>query len=213
MSYAIALAPVPPIANWVDLIEAVKAEADRDDIDDGRVQEFIQRAEARMNRVLRVPDMEKMEEIVVTDGVAGFPLDYLQLTRVFDASGCTIPGVEPSELMANRRCGIPCHAIIGNSLRVSPASSNGVTIIYYAKIPTLSEAQAVNWLLDSHPDIYWYACLTLLSSHIADEESVTKYKGAWDEALQELIDDGARRRHGGPLRMRATVSQTRGARV
>lgn len=211
MSFAVSLAGAPVIATYSDLVASVQAELDRDDVDDVRVVEFIQRFEARMNRLLRVPEMEAVAQIAMADGSGYLPTDFLELRRVYDADNCPVPAVEPSAWLERRTSGGKVHCIVAGALRVAPDSDDAVSILYYAKIPALNDDQQSNWLLEAHPDLYLYGVCYLFCSHVDDDDGVLKYKAAADEVFGELIASGERRRFGGPLRHRPVVMQTRGA--
>lgn len=211
MSFAVSLAGAPVIATYTDLVAAVKSELDRDDVADTKVLEFVQRFEARMNRILRVPEMETVASVAVTDGVGDFPTDFLELRRVYDSENVVLPGVEPTvwiEALAGEQ---KVHCIVGGRLRIAPESTENVSILYYGAIPPLNIDQQTNWLLAGHADLYLYGCCYLFCSHVDDDDGVAKYKLAADEVLSELIEQGLRRRFGGPLRHKSSVTQVRGA--
>lgn len=206
MSYAVSLAGAAVIATYTDLVTAVKAELDEGTIADSQVLEFVQRFEARLNRILRVPDMEKIGSVAVASGSGELPIDFLEMRRVYDSANVMLPGVEPTvwiEALAGHE---KVHCLAAGALKIAPASDETVNIVYYGKIPALNIDQQSNWLLESHPDIYFYGVLVLFCSHIANDDGVAKYKAALDEALGELIDAGNRRRFGGPVMAKSPVA-------
>ena len=213
MSVAVSLSEPRAIETRDDLVIGVKAELNRTDITDTEVKSAIQRAEARMNRILRVPAMETITGIDITDGVGALPSDWLMLRGLYDADKQIIPAVDPLAMFEAQTGAHKVHSIVGGQLRVGPVSTEAVTAIYYAKIPALNVNQQTNWLLDSHADVYFYAVLLALESRIGNDDRLGLWKGAWDEALAELKDAGRRDRFGGPLQQRSIMTQVRGARA
>jgi hypothetical protein len=212
VSIPISLSASFPIESVDDLRTRVKAEANRSDLTDDEINEFIQRAESRFNRILRVPAMEAVSTGALVDGAAAEPSDFLQLRAMYDANNCAIPAVDPVQWIETRY-GAKVHCRISGALRVAPATDEAVTIIYYAKIPALSAEQSTNWLLTSHPDVYLYEVMLQVCSRIGDDDNAIKWRAASDEALAELSADGLRSRFGGPLRQRGVATQVRGARI
>lgn len=213
MSVAVSLSEPRAIETRDDLVVEVKAELNRTDITDTEVKSAIQRAEARMNRILRVPAMETIVTIEVIDGVGALPSDFMMLRGLYDADKQSIPAVDPLAMFEAHPGAHKVHSIVGGQLRIGPTSTENVTAIYYAKIPALNVNQQTNWLLDAHADIYFYAVLLALESRIGNDDRLGLWKGAWDEALTELIDAGRRDRFGGPLQQRSIMTQVRGARA
>lgn len=213
MSVAVSLSEPRAIETRDGLIIEAKAELNRDDISEDEVKSAIQRFEARINRILRVPAMETVAGIDIVDGVGSLPSDWLMLRGLYDADKNLIPAVDPLAMFEARTGERKVHSIVGGQLRVGPTSTEAVTAIYYAKIPALTVNQQTNWLLDAHADIYFYGVLLALESRIGNDDRLGMWKGALDEALTELIDAGRRDRFSGPLQQRSIMKQVRGARA
>ena len=68
------------------------------------------------------------------------------------------------------------------------------------RIPPLTADDDTNWLLDRAPDVYFYGVLLQANAWDASTEAAANWKGLWDEAIDELRSDGARRKWGaGPI--------------
>lgn len=213
MSISLPSSPLLAIENLDDLVAAVQSEAGRDDITTDEVREFVQRGEARLNRLLQLPEMEAVAQVVLTAGDGPLPDDVLAVRAVYDADAIGVPGVSAIE-WAETVAGMgKVHCIIGTTLKVAPAADETVTLVYWQAIPSLCEETPTNWLLRAHPDVYFYATMLGFASRIADDDAVAKWKLAFDEVIGELKAHGARRQFGGPLRVRPTVVQVRGARI
>ena len=213
MSFAISLTEAQAIETRDDLITEVKAELNRSDISDIEVRSAIQRLEARLNRILRVPAMETVATATLVSGVAALPTDFLVLRALYDAAKHRIAAVDPLAMIETQTGGTKVHAIVGGSIRVAPPADEVVTAIYYAKIPPLNISAPSNWLLKDHADIYFYGTLVALEARIGNDERIGLWKAALDESVGELIDFGNRQRFGGPLTMRMAIPQVRGARI
>ncbi|OCP38616.1 hypothetical protein [Ensifer sp. LC163] len=121
---------------------------------------FLGLAELKLNRALRVSDMEHKAPIAVIDGEAPLPADFLETRQVLSASGLPIRAVALQQLAANAQggAGPPVgYAIVGNRIKVLPGGNHGLTMTYYRKVPPLSPANPTNWLLEKAADVYLYA--------------------------------------------------------
>lgn len=121
---------------------------------------FVALAEAKMNRVLRIADMETVATVALTNGDGPLPADFLEAREVLTADGYTI-GAWSLQALTNRYRnygGYPQgYAVVGSSIMARPTSTGNLTMTYYAKIPPLTPANPTNWLLEKAPDAYLYA--------------------------------------------------------
>lgn len=170
-----------------------------------KIPDFITLFEARLNRVLRVPEMEESATLTIADGVADLPADFLEIRHVY-ADGDVQNEVTPASLSVIRRdynvpavVGRPLlYAVHEGQLHFGPQPDvTEVELLYYEKIIALSDANETNWLIVSHPDIYLYGTLVMAEAFIWDDERLPLWRSALDEALGELADQGNRKRHGG----------------
>ncbi|MEY9782273.1 phage adaptor protein [Sinorhizobium fredii] len=117
-------------------------------------------AELKLNRGLRVADMEDTETVVLTNGEGTLPADFLEAREVKTSAGIPIRAVSLQQLTNSYtdRSGIPTgYAIVGSTIKARPKSSESLTLTYYAKIPGLTPAAPTNWLLTKAPDVYLFA--------------------------------------------------------
>lgn len=120
---------------------------------------FVGLAELKLNRVLRVSDMEATAAISVVDGDGPLPVDFLEARLVRTASGQPIRAIALQQLVdsGSTGAGAPLgYAVVSNRIKPFPAGSYGLTMTYYRKIPPLSAASPTNWLLEKAPDVYLY---------------------------------------------------------
>jgi hypothetical protein len=105
---------------------------------------------------------------------------------------------------------MPTHySIVGRELELVPApgpapdSSALIEMIYYGRIPPLTDAEPTNWLLRDSPDAYLYGALTHAAPYLEEDARVALWVGARDAAVTVLNDaDKRSRSSGGPLQRR-----------
>ncbi|WDZ78753.1 hypothetical protein PWG15_09785 [Ensifer adhaerens] len=120
---------------------------------------FVGLAELKLNRALRVSEMEATAAIDVVDGDAPLPANFLEARQVLTASGRPIRAGALQQFSDTGPVGggTPLgYAIVGNRIKSFPAGSYGLTMTYYRKIPPLSALNPTNWLLEQAPDAYLY---------------------------------------------------------
>ena len=195
-------------ANWLDRTDLT-----------ARIPEFIELAEANFNRVIRQPDMvAKNDSFSLAAQYTTLPTDTLEITRiVVDVSPpITLEYLTPEEISERRSVlnstGRPLYfTVIGGStgqLEVlpSPDSTYTSSIVYYTKIPALTDSATTNWLLSSHPDIYLYGLLVEAEPYLKNDERLPVWASQLDKSLAELRLQGQRKLHSGSsLRMRSRV--------
>lgn len=121
---------------------------------------FIGLAELKLDRALRVREMEHKAAIAIADGEGPLPTDFLEARQMLSASGLPIRAVALQQLAVNAQAGAGSplgYAIVGNRIKVSPGGDHGLTMAYYRKIPPLSASSPTNWLLEKAADVYLYA--------------------------------------------------------
>ena len=199
------------LSTYSGLVTALESWLNRTDLS-ALIPDYISLFEARMNRLVRVPQMEASSTSTATSSTVALPEDFLSLREV-RVGGKLIEGMNPQflrELYRDHTGGTTYgYAVVGASLLLQPAPTSAVVAItYYQKIPCLTASNTSNWLLASHPDIYLYGVLCEAKAHIMDEEQSTKWKAAWDEAMSELMAAAVKARlPAGPLVMRSLVRE------
>lgn len=124
---------------------------------------------------LRVREMETLAAITMTDGVGTLPTDYLQYKTAQSMSSLPNPlsyatGSYTNGAYADGAAGLSTtFSITGSTIYVFPTSGVNVNLVYYAKIPTLSDANTSNWLLAKMPNLYLHAALMHLAMFIKDD--------------------------------------------
>lgn len=138
---------------------------------------FVGMGELKLNRFLRVADMEAVNTVTITNGAGPLPPDFLEAREVKNLNGLPIRAVSLQQLTESYagRSGVPTgYAIVGSTINVRPLGDGDLTITYYGKIPALTRSNPTNWLLEKAPDAYLYA----LVEEIAIWESNADKAGA-----------------------------------
>lgn len=142
---------------------------------------FLRLAEMKLNRVLRVSDMEVTAPLLLTNGDATLPSELLELREVKTASGRVLKAWARQALTEKYAdyAGSPAgYAIVGNTLQARPRSDETLTLTYYEKIPPLTAIDNTNWLLAKASDVYLYA--------VAEEVGIWKKDSELVGAAQQL---------------------------
>jgi hypothetical protein len=186
------------IATYADLKGQITAFTARTDLA-APADTFIDLAEARFKRDLRLREMESSAVITLTDGVGSLPADYLEwrTVRVNSAPKATLDYMTPSQLFGAYAdyTGIAGHfTIAGDNITVRPTPSNTITLDYYASFPALADGQTTNNLLTRHPGIYLYGCLLEAASYTQDMQAAAGYNALYqaEVAAARQDDFGAR---------------------
>lgn len=112
---------------------------------------------------IRTRDMIATQELTLTDGAAALPEDFLEARRVTALTSPRRKLEYASADWLDEACPetgpASFYTLLGASLIVRPLTGSAIELSYHAKIPALSDAAPVNWLLARHPNIYLYACL------------------------------------------------------
>ena len=181
----------------------------RTDID-GSIPTFIQFAEAHLNRKLRTTEMETRSQATADSEFTAVPDDYLQMREIHleDAPDKPLKYITPQELTFRdyeQYTGTPfAYTIVDSQIKLYPAPTVAapvvLEIIYIQKIPALSDSNTTNWLLDSHPDLYFAASMLGAEAYIVNDKRLGIWKGIRDEVVGDLNNQANKTRIGtGPL--------------
>ena len=196
------------IANWLDRTDLTS-----------QIPTFIELAEASFNRTIRAPDMiTKNDSYSISGQYNTLPSDTLEIIRiVVDVQPVIVlEYLTPQDLSELRGeltgTGKPYYfTLVGgssNQLEVlrSPAQTYTSSIIYYTRIPALTDSATTNWLLTANPDIYLFGALVEAEPYLKNDERMPLWTNRLDKALTTLRLQGERELHSGSsLRMRAQV--------
>lgn len=187
------------ITTQPELVTAVAEWLARDDIND-RIPDFITLAEAKFNRILFHPGMEKRSTATVNTSADDpefitLPSNFQTMRRVRLSSVTGKPSLDfmSQTQMADYRYRIgnvsarPLHySVMGDELELAPTPNEAYTLemVYRAYIPGLTALNTSNWLLTLAPDLYLYGTLLESAPYIKEDDRL----GVWAQAVSLVID-------------------------
>lgn len=163
----------------------------RTDLEDV-IPTFVMLAESRINRDIRVADMEKELSGNINGMDIDLPIDYRQIKSVVVDDGQYLQYLS-HPLGLNETCG---YTQIGNKLRLFVQEGSQYRIIYYAAVPSLSDGVQENWLLSKYPDVYLYATLLESAPYIKDDARVQIWAMAYQNAIGTVMQQEEKQRFG-----------------
>jgi hypothetical protein len=197
---------VMPLSTYAELQEAVAGFLNRDDLAE-TVPTFIRLAEAMFNRDIRHWKMEERAASTLSGRYLALPDNWLATIRVrADRPGhreMRLASVAEMERMRAQRhdaAGVPafyCHTAGEIEVFPTPAGEMPVELVYYERIPALSDEQTANWLLSDAPDIYLYGALMQAAPYLADDARVATWGALYGAARDALNASAAAARWSG----------------
>lgn len=185
----------------------------RSDISEENVDTFIDLAEARINRVLRLRAMETVYfRPLAADASTDVPQGYRQWKEAFLYRGGgavdTMPtlanevvmsltttgvsGTMDTRRLSQRSAGMV--ARIGTKFYVSgiPVGTYSLGGIYYKTFPALTDANQTNWLTENAPDLLLSACLMEGAIFIKSRDEIDLWAERYNALLAEIQDEAER---------------------
>lgn len=166
---------------------------------------------------LRVRQMETRATVILNAEYVALPADFAEMRELKINAGREqkLTYVTPqhfAETAASQLGGMPrFYTLAAGSLRLGPAPSGSppltAELLYYARIPPLSDAAPVNWLLSLSPNIYLFGALAEAGAYIRDPSQLADWSNRYVAAVSALQAQDRRARHGGaPLVMRPATA-------
>ena len=78
-----------------------------------------------------------------------------------------------------------------------PDGTYASELLYFAKIPALSDSATTNWLLTNAPDAYLYGALIHSAPYLKDDARIQIWAGLYQSAIDNLNDSSNDARHSG----------------
>jgi hypothetical protein len=146
--------------------------------------------EAKLNRNLRVAEMEANAIGASTNGLLALPADYLAWRRVeavpYGPLDYVTPDYGSSEYPSVGSGAARFFTIQGSNLATFPSYTGEVSLDYYQRIPSLSNSSPSNWLLAAHPDVYLFMTLMELNAYTKDSDAASLWNDRAAAAVDEL---------------------------
>jgi hypothetical protein len=196
------------LTSYSGLQTAIADWADRADLD-AKIPDFIELAEARINKILRIRQMERRSQMstIGNDAYYGLPPGWLS-GRALSVQNASVRGnydleyrtPESFDQMGYDINGVPkYYTVIGNELKLRPTPDAVYTVqtVYYKKLDSLSDSQTGNEVLSDYPDIYLYACLLEAAVYLKDKDAAMSYGKLFEAAVTGAQDADSADRHSG----------------
>lgn len=181
------------ITTYSELKTAVADWLNRSDLTSA-IPNFIALAEAQMNRQIRHRKMVTRATATLDTPYFSVPADWKETIRFQLNTNPVTPlvFVTPEQLLEDSQMYSAAnqpmfYTTVGRQFEVlpQPDGSYEAELLYYAKIPSLSDAAPTNWLLTESPDIYLYATLIQSSPYLKEDERTA----IWTSLYEKLVED------------------------
>jgi hypothetical protein len=199
------------VTTYTNLVAAVVEylARDQDTTLTARIPDFITLCEAKLNRILHHPRMEKRSTSSVDTGndepeFITLPTDFQSMRRV-RLSG--VAGKPRLEYMAQSQLedyryttddvpGQPAYyTIMGDEMELAPTPGEdyAIEMVYRANLAALSGSNATNWLIDLAPDVYLYGVLLEAAAYTKGmDDMLPVWSSAFTSAVEQLGTHGHR---------------------
>mgnify|MGYP006370461863 FL=1 len=195
--------------SYATLQDDIAAFIDNQDIAN-KIPTFIRLCESRLNRNIRTRDMEFRATAQIDRQFSTLPLDFLEMRNIQINSNpvTALKYVTPQEADRIRAAQLQrkpqFFSVVANRLELIPVPTETVSVemVYFAKLPALSDSATSNWLLERHYDVYLYGALVQAALYLKDDP--TTWATLFDSAISEIeLEDERSQFHG-------TTPQVRG---
>lgn len=197
------------ITNYVDLQATIASYLARSDLA-VQIPDFIQLAETRLRRDLRIRQMLKVVTTTTTngDGTVELPSDFLQMRDLHIITNPiqTIEYVSPSNFYRNTfssTIGLPRqYTILAQEFQFAPKPDTNYTLqmLYYCAPAYLSNANPSNVFLANCPDLLLYGALGEAAPYLMDDQRLSTWASMYDRGISALtISDDQGEYGGSPL--------------
>mgnify|MGYP003325222986 FL=1 len=172
-----------------------------------QIQTFIQLAESDLNTRLRTREMIVRAQATSDEEFVQLPTDWLEAINIQLVDGKSplrYVSMDQADIIVARQefTSVTFYSIMDSAIELVPAPSDDVEIemVYYKKIPALSDTNTTNWLLTKAPDIYLYGALSHASPFIMDDQRMPMFAQLYLARTESLNDESKISTHsGGPL--------------
>lgn len=165
------------------------------------IPDFISLAEAQINRDIRHYQMENRATAQLDSQYLARPTDWVETIRMHITGGGTRAlDLLSGAAMADKRAGADDtagepkfyrHAERAFEVFPTPDSTYNVEILYYQKIPALSDTNSSNWLLSEAPDIYLYGSLLHSAPYLAEDARLAVWAQLYAAAKDNVNRSGS----------------------
>jgi hypothetical protein len=189
------------ISTYTELKASIANFLNRDDLT-ATIPDFISLAESSINNEIRHWRMETRAETTLDGQFTGIPTDWLSTIR-FHLTGngtsslefMSLATIQNSRAARNDSAGTPTNYSLNSGqfeLMPTPDGEQSAILMYYAKIPTLSDSNETNWLLTHHPDVYLYGALLHSAPYLKEDERAQTWAALYSAAVVRVNSASSR---------------------
>lgn len=191
------------ITNYSTLQSTIADYLNRADLT-SQIQTFIQFTEADLNTRLRCQEMIVRAEAESSNEYVQLPSDWLEAINLH-----IVGGQQPLRYVTLDQADIikktqfytapNNYSIMDGAIEIIPAPTANITLemIYYGKIPALSDSNTTNWLLTKAPDVYLYGALTHAAPFLMDDQRMATFGQIYLTRTKDLVDTSDKAMHSG----------------
>jgi hypothetical protein len=197
------------ITNYSDLKSTIASYLARTDLT-AQIPDFIQLAETRLRRELRLRQMLKVVTTTTTadDGTVELPSDFLQMRDLHINTNPiqVLEYLSPSNFYRNTwsvSTGLPQrYTILAQEFQFAPKPDTNYTLqmMYYAAPPYLSNTNPSNAFLANCPDLLLYGALGEAEPYLMNDARLATWAQMYDRGLAALtVSDDQGEYSGSPI--------------
>jgi hypothetical protein len=190
-----------PISNATELEAKIVERLGRSDLASATIQDFIAIGEAKINRKLRLLQMQTVATVTLSSGAdtGALPAGFLEIIDLrfsdFDSPLSQLPLVDLNSVKDDTT-GRPTHFAASSSLlfNLTADADYSLRCTFYRGWDILGDS--TNWLLTNAPDVYLYHALEEGAKHVRNAERAAEWGRAAMVALNETnrLDGRSKRR-------------------
>ena len=191
------------ITNYSTLQAAIADYLNRADLT-SQIQNFIQFAEADLNTRLRCREQIVRAEATSSAEFVQLPADWLEAINLHIVGGqqpLRYITLDEADIVNKEQIytGPHYYSLMNGAIEIvpEPAEDIDIEMIYYAKIPALSDQATTNWLLTKAPDVYLYGALTHAAPFLMDDQRIPVFGQIYLARVQALQDESQKSLHSG----------------
>lgn len=195
------------ITTYAELKTAIADFLNRDDLT-AVIPTFISLAEAQIARDVRHWKQEKRVTTSVDERYENLPNDWLGIKLVALTTGKMLQTVSMSEMAemraASGTAATPRYVrLTADQIEFypTPNAATDISMLYYARIPALSDTDTTNWLLTDAPDVLLYGALVHSAPYLTDDARASIWGALYQAGVEKLNLESQKGQTAGPLRM------------
>lgn len=194
------------ITDYTTLQTAIAQYLNREDLT-AQIPMFIQFVESELNVRLRTRQMVVRAQAVSANEYVQLPADWLEAINLqivggtsplrfvtLDEADCIIRDQLYTQTVA--------YSLMNGAIELVPPPGDDVEIemVYYGKIPALSDEAPTNWLLLRDPAVYLYGACMHAAPFLIDDQRIPTFGSFYAARVEALNDESMKALHsGGPL--------------